>query len=171
MNNEYKQEMNRVIETFRLPRYQEIPNVGLYLEQTSKYIGDYLAPLKDMSITASMVSNYVKKKLVRNPVHKQYDREQIAALFFIAVAKSVLSLDNIRMMLDLQKAFYDPQKAYDYFCEEFETALRHVFGLEPQLSEVNTGHAEEKIMLRKMIVTVAHKVCLDEYFERMKQAD
>ena len=28
---------------FRLPRYNEIPNVGLYLEQTGKYLADYLA--------------------------------------------------------------------------------------------------------------------------------
>ena len=45
---------------YRMPRYKEIPNVGLYLEQTVKYINECLAPI-EISITPSMLSNYVKK--------------------------------------------------------------------------------------------------------------
>ena len=80
------------VQQFRLPRYQELPDVGLYLEQTTKYLNSFLAPLGCLEITSSMISNYVKKGLIANPVKKQYGREQIAYLFFIAVAKSVLSL-------------------------------------------------------------------------------
>ena len=95
MKRETKQKIAASVADFRLPRYQEIPNMGLYLEQTSKYISEYLAPLGDYGLTNSMISNYVKKGLVANPVKKQYDREQIAYLFFIAVAKNVLSLDAL----------------------------------------------------------------------------
>ena len=63
------------IKDFCLPAYNEIPDVGLYLEQTVKYINGYFAPFPDMELTASMVSNYVKKGLVSNPVKKQYSRE------------------------------------------------------------------------------------------------
>ena len=76
---------------FSLPRYEEIPDIGLYLDQTAKYINSYLEPLGEMSITPSMISNYVKHGLVENPIKKQYGQEQIAYLFFIAIAKSVLS--------------------------------------------------------------------------------
>ena len=38
---------------FRLPRYEEIPNVGLYLEQTTKYIAEYLNPIQEGALTAS----------------------------------------------------------------------------------------------------------------------
>ena len=72
------------LESFRMPRYREIPDVGLYLDQTVKYINRYVAPLGCVEITASMVSNYVKKGYIRNPVHKQYDAKQIVQLFFIA---------------------------------------------------------------------------------------
>lgn len=65
----------------RLSRYQEIPTVGLYLEQTTKYISQYLDPLEENCITSSMIANYVKKGLIANPVKKQYGREQIAYLF------------------------------------------------------------------------------------------
>jgi hypothetical protein len=39
-----------------LPTYDQIPNVGLYLEQVTKYISDHLAPLEDIQLTGSMIS-------------------------------------------------------------------------------------------------------------------
>ena len=57
-------------EKFRLPRYNEIPNVGLYLDQVTKYIDDYLSPIAP-SLTSSMISNYVKKKIIENPIKKK----------------------------------------------------------------------------------------------------
>ena len=93
MEQRLKAEIAGTIRTLRLPYYQEIPDVGLFLDQTAKYISQYLAPLQENALTGSMISNYVKKGLIANPVRKQYDREQIAYLFFIAVAKSVLTLE------------------------------------------------------------------------------
>lgn len=52
---------------YRMPRYKEIPNVGLYLEQTVKYINECLAPI-EISITPSMLSNYVKKGYIDRPI-------------------------------------------------------------------------------------------------------
>ena len=103
------------IDTFRLPTYQEIPDVGLYLEQTAKYISDCLAPVQDLPVTGSMISNYVKKGLIAKPVRKQYSREQIAQLMFIAVAKMVLSMDDVHLMLTIQRQTYPSLVAYVYF--------------------------------------------------------
>lgn len=74
--------MSTGINEFHMPRYQELPDVGLYLEQTTKYINGYLEPLGCMEITSSMISNYVKKGYVASPIRKQYYREQIAQLFY-----------------------------------------------------------------------------------------
>ena len=76
------------IENFRLPKYSEIPDVGLFLEQTTKYISQCLAPLGCVSLTSSMISNYVKMHLIESPVKRQYSREQIAYLIVIAIAKT-----------------------------------------------------------------------------------
>ena len=114
MKQETKNRISASVADFHLPRYNEIPNVGLYLEQTSKYISEYLAPMGEYGLTNSMISNYVKKGLVANPVKKQYDREQIVYLFFIAVAKTVLSLDALTGFIDLQKRNYSLEKAYDF---------------------------------------------------------
>lgn len=168
MTREMKDRMAAAVKDFRLPRYSEIPNVGLYLEQVTKYIGDYVAPLEDVSITGSMISNYVKRGLVSNPVKKQYFREQIAYLMYIAVAKNVLSLDNICTLLQMQRRTYDQQVAYDYFCEEFENVVFYVFGLKDALDTVGTEATDEKIMLRNTIITVAHKTYLDMCFHAIR---
>lgn len=170
MTQEKKDAMAAAVKGFRLPRYNEIPNVGLYLEQVTKYICDCLAPLGDVTITGSMISNYVKRGLVENPVKKQYYRGQIACLIYIAAAKNVLSLDNISLLFALQQKTYDRQVAYDYFCEEFENLLFYVFGLKSAPDTVGTEATDEKLMLRNTIITVAHKIYLDMCF-RVIQAE
>ena len=169
MKKETKEQMAESIRDVRLPRYEEIPNVGLYLEQVTKYIEEYLAPIENLTITASMISNYVKKGLVANPVKKQYNREQIAYLIFIAAAKSVLSLDDISLFLEMQKQTYATKKAYDYFCMEFENVIQYIFGLKDSLEHVGIEQSDEKIMLRNTIITVAHKIYLEKCFQAIRK--
>lgn len=180
MNEHIQSKMADPTRDFHLPRYQEIPDVGLYLEQTAKYIDSYLSPLEDISITGSMISNYVKKKIINNPVKKQYGRDQIASLIFIAIAKSVLSLDNIHMMFEIQRQTYDNATAYNYFCSEFELILHHVFESDQADAKTGATHnvkkehgtfSNEKTMLRNMIITVAHKIYLDRYFSLLRDED
>lgn len=152
------------IDAFRLPAYPEIPDVGLYLEQTAKYISDCLAPVLDTPVTGSMISNYVKKGLIAKPMRKQYSREQIAQLMFIAVAKSVLSMDDVHLMLTVQRQTYPSQKAYEYFRTEFKYVLDCVFSRESELRALDAGATDQKVMLRNTIITLAHKIYLDKLF-------
>ena len=50
MDTEMKRHLADSIREFHLPRYDQIPDVGLYLEQTTKYINGYLAPLGCMEL-------------------------------------------------------------------------------------------------------------------------
>lgn len=168
MEQTIKQEISASIAEFKLPKYGEIPNVGLFLEQTAKYISEFLAPL-GITITGSMISNYVKKKIIANPIKKQYDREQIAYLIFIAIAKSVLSLEDIQLLIKLQKDSYESKVAYKYFCTELENVLFYVFGLKDTLDEVGISKTDEKIILRNTIITIAHKVYLDKCFLHLNE--
>ena len=124
------------ISTFRMPRWREIPDVGLYLDQTIKYINRHLAPLGCMEITSSMVSNYVKQRIISRPVRKLYYREQIAALIFIALSKTVLSLEDTTKFLTMQRSFYPADTAYNYFCLYFEKTLKKKFTADDDPSSV-----------------------------------
>ena len=165
MKNTTKQQVKEAIRNFRLPRYYEIPNVGLYLEQTAKYISEYLEPLGDYTLTNSMISNYVKKGLVESPVKKQYNREQIAYLFFIAVAKSVLSLDALTGFIALQKRTYPLEIAYDFFCRQMEGSLRFTCELTDTIELGETDSTDEKQLLFSCIIAVTQKIYLEKCLE------
>ncbi len=169
MKLETKQQISLSVQDFRLPRYQQIPNVGLYLEQVSKYICEFLSPLGENALTVSMISNYVKKGLISNPVKKQYSRDQIAYLLFIALAKNVLSLDALARFVRLQKQTYSLEKAYDYFCDEFENLLFFSFELKDTIDSTDDILSDEKRLLYTCIVAVVQKVYLEKCLQAIAE--
>ena len=166
MTQKMKEEIANSIRNFRLPRYEEIPDVGLYLEQTAKYINGFLEPLPESALTASMISNYVKKRLIASPVRKQYSREQIAYLIFIALAKNILSLDALANMVHLQQRTYDLPRAYEYFRQEFEGLLRFSFELTDTLETHGEDQTDESRLFHTCIASLTQKL----YLERCLQA-
>ena len=166
-----KQKIADSLRSFRLPRYQEIPDTGLYLEQTAKYISSFLSPLEEGGLTPSMISNYVKKDLVDNPVKKRYGREQIAYLIFIALTKNVLSLDGLINFIALQKRTYSLQKAYDYFCQQFESILLFTAEVRDTLDIVGEDSTDEKRLLFSCIVAVTQKIYLERCLEAISQEE
>ena len=171
MNTQTKQRIAASIQNFRLPRYEEIPTVGLYLEQVTKYIGEFLEPIQEGALTASMISNYVKKHLIESPVKKQYSRDQIAYLIFIAVAKNVLSLDALINFIHLQQRTYTTQRAYDYFCQQFESLLRFTFELSDTVNMDFDDAGDEKRLLYSCIVAVAQKLYLEKSLEAIAKEE
>ncbi|MBR6571142.1 MAG: DUF1836 domain-containing protein [Clostridia bacterium] len=171
MDWEIKEQLSTSITGLHLPRYHEIPNVGLYLEQTVKYINECLAPLTEEAITSSMVSNYVKRDLVDNPHKKQYSREQVAYLIFIALVKTVLSMDDIRLLISIQKDSYSSEVAYDYFCSELENVLAYIFGQKLELDNIGSDNTDEKVMLRNVIITAALKIYLGKLFSGLQKKE
>ena len=155
-----KENAEMVLAEFILPEYRDIPDVGLYLDQTSKYINECLSVIPGCSITNSMISNYVKHKLIANPVKKQYGRDQIAYLIFIALTKCVLSLEDVAGLFDIQKRTSTCEEAYECFAGFFEEDLQRMSqGKEiPPLKEKN----KEKALLKTLITTVVQHIYLNE---------
>ncbi len=160
MNLEMNRDTLEVIQQFHLPTFKEIPDVGLYLDQTSKIINQYLESIPDCAITNSMISNYVKHKLIANPVKKQYYREHIAYLIFIALTKSAVSLDSFGLLFQMQKEYGSVERAYNYFVREFEGQLAKEFGFAS--GETTEVYDKQKQLLSSIIKVVVSKIYLDE---------
>ncbi len=154
------------VSSFRLPRYNEIPDVGLYLEQTTKYINGFLMPI-GFEITGSMIRNYVKMGLIKNPEHKQYYANHIAHLIAISIIKNVVSLDNISVLFSKQKGVYPDEVAYDYFCMELENMLFFQFGIKDNVDKVGVSVSNEKKMLRSAIIAISHITYLNSCFSEI----
>lgn len=151
---------------FKLPKYKEIPDVGLYLEQTVKYINQCIEPLH-LSITASMLSNYVKQGYVSRPEKKQYSADQIAHLIFISIVKQTLSMQNINSLFELQEKTYSAEIAYDYFCKELEKSLRYIFAGKNYDID-NKDMTFGKKTLTSVVIAISHIIYLDFCFEEIK---
>ena len=157
------------IEAFRMPRYREIPAIGLYLEQAARYVNTFLSPLGIQELTPSMISNYVKHGYIANPVRKQYGADQLASLMMIAVAKNVVSMDNVQTLKQLQPESLTLAEIYDDFCSQMEAELRAAFGCAGEA--VPAAREDEGWQLmHSVIVAAAHVIRLINRFEEARDS-
>lgn len=161
MDEEKKVRLAETIRTFHIPRLREIPDVGLYLEQVTRYVNQSFAGCGIGPVTASMVSNYAKQHIIPRPEKKVYSAETIAYLMFVACVKSVATMEDIRALIGIQRATYALPTAYDYFCAEFENLLQYVFGLREHPATVGGKETDEKRLLRAALLAVTHKLYFD----------
>ena len=169
MNNETKRRVAACAAGFALPRYRDLPAVGLYLDQTVQYVNACFRTFCGVELTPSMVSNYVKKGILSHPVKKKYTRDQIASLLYIVVSKTVLSMENIETLFKMQRSYCSAGAAYDTFCEELERCLPFVFGCTRALPDPDPDAADEKLLLRSTILAAANKMYLDCCFDALRQ--
>lgn len=155
---------------YTLPRFRELPQIEIYLDQLITILQQILSPLfaADMQpcITASMINNYTKQGVISRPVKKKYTREHIAYLVFIAASKQVLSIDGIRRLIQIQLSSYPIETAYDYFCTELENALHAVFNGEEPPMDSASAQTQQTRLLRADVSAIAHKIYLSKYLEQ-----
>ena len=88
--------MTNKFQDFHMPRYDEIPDIDLYMDQLLAYIEKILAPLfehtNEKILTTSMVNNYVKQGVLPPTVKKRYSREHVIILIEICLAKQIYSI-------------------------------------------------------------------------------
>lgn len=164
MKEEYRRQLAEYVAEFHLPRYRELPDIGLHLEQVTRYASRYVPS----QLTGSMVSNYVKQKLIPGPVKKSYYQESIAYLIFLSYIKAVMPLEDIRLMMEVQKSSYELQVAYDYFCDELENLLQYVCGLRETPAVVGSTRSQEKELLRTALLSITYKIYLDQYLSLIR---
>lgn len=159
------------VSAFHLPKYAELPNMGLYLEQVTTYLNQLFAPLGCVELTGSMIRNYVKKGLIANPVQKRYYADHIAHLIAVALLKNVLSLENIQTLFVRQQQIYTVQIAYDYLCLELENMLFFMFEVKDTVDEIGSSSSTEKQMLRSAIIALCNIIYLNACFRQLPDPD
>ncbi len=157
------------MQTFQLPRYRQLPEIDIYLDQLITILQQILHPLfgreTETCITSSMINNYAKQGLIRHPVRKKYGRDHIAYLIFIAACKQVMSIGSIQKMIQIQLNTYPLDTAYDYFCTEFEHTLHAIFSNEELPPDSSSVQTQETKLMRAAISAIAHKIYLSKYLD------
>ena len=117
--------VSRQLLEHHLPTWDELPDFELYMDQvlslTARYL-DGLPNLADSKLTASMINNYVKVKLIPAPQGKRYSRRHIAYLLLICLLKPVLPIAAIQLIFSTVQGGGDEKAFYDRFCELYRQA-------------------------------------------------
>ena len=116
------EELQKTLEeivSFDLPKYKELPTVELYMEQVLKYINGVLSSVSregEKQLTSFMVNNYVKAKMIDEPVKKKYSQEQIGYLIAICMMKPTVSMADLALLLELtQGVSSEKKRLYEFW--------------------------------------------------------
>lgn len=121
---------DRYLNRYRLPAWEEIPDIGLYMEQVitllRRYL-DYLPPeLKDEeAITAAAVNNYVRNRVMPGPVKKRYYRIHLAYLIMICTLKQGISLSLVQRLLPAELTEEQLRPIYSEYVERHSLTARY----------------------------------------------
>ena len=149
LKSDYVQE----ILEFHCPRYNELPGLDLYMDQVLSVIEEVMKPFhpEEKAMTSSMVNNY-----------KKYARKPIAYLLLVCILKRIFSISDICRLITIQIETYPLEKAYDFFCEELERALKVAFWGE---NTVAVDVCDEAALVRSAALCFAQKVRVQKYLE------
>lgn len=149
------------IENYHLPRWNELPNIDLYMDQVLNYIEDCLSKYIKLDkgeklITKTMINNYVKQEIIESPTNKKYNKLHLAKLFVICILKEVYSINDIKNLIELALETSPANKAYDQFCDVLEESLLSTFNGTEYSSEKKLTN--EQYILKNVVQSFVNKL-------------
>ena len=150
----------RYLNRFRLPAWEEIPDIGLYMEQVFTLLREYLDYLppelkEEEAVTAAAINNYVRTRVMPGPQKKRYYRVHLAYLIMICTLKQGLSISLVQKLLPVGLPPEEVRRIYSryaerhrvtaqYFTQQVYAAAALFLDLEPE-SALTTDRVEELI--------------------------
>lgn len=154
---------------FHIPRWNELPNIDLYLDQVVTLLEDYLKPLIPMNdkkdekvITKTMINNYVKHGVLKPPINKKYNKTHIARLIVICILKQVYSINDINLLIKLALDTSGIEVSYDKFCIIMEKCIDSVFNKNDFVYDEEM--TEERYILKNVVQSVTNKLYIEKTF-------
>ncbi len=125
--------------------WEELPDIPLYMDQVVSYLSRQLISFQEGdSLTSAMINNYIKDGLLARANGKKYDQEHLAYLTAISATKRVLSVREMRVLVNVGQEGRDTKRLYDFFCETLDAALTEAA---ERLDENTTDHDLPKLVL------------------------
>ena len=115
-------ELEILIRNHKLPSWEQIPDIGLYMDQVilliNEYLEIYIKNVNDSKIiTPSIINNYVKMGIIPPPVKKKYFRVHLAYLLIVCSLKQSLSISTITKIIPVNINNDEVEKIYSAFSE------------------------------------------------------
>ena len=129
----------------RLPRWNDLPEIGLYMDQVLTLMSKYIRVFSqgEANLTPSMINP--------PPVKKKYSRVHISHLLIICAMKSVLPIQVIGAMIDHLLKSRTEEELLDFFSEQYELTFHRL--VEILRSSIESQTADDGGIGRMLITT------------------
>lgn len=145
---------------YRVPEYENFPEIDLYMDQVLTYIDKYMPSYLDQNnkLTASMINNYVKDKVIDAPISKKYDKQSLASLIIIANLKRVLPINDIKVILT------DQNETIESLYNAYEKTLNDVtFQMATDAKSIIESTDEQRQDLKMLALRLALDASIKSY--------
>lgn len=118
-------ELKSRMEQERPARWEELPDLALYMDQIVSYMPRQLIHFdQGETLTSAMVNNYIKDGLVPRADGKRYGPVHLGYLTAVCALKKVLPVRDIGVLVSAgQQTDKDNETLYNYFCAALDRAL------------------------------------------------
>lgn len=160
-NNDILNILNDILNIQNITQ-DKIPNIDLYTDQVTTFIEESLKDFKrndeQKIITKTMINNYTKDKILPPSTKKKYNKEHILFLILIYNLKSILCINDIRLLLKDEQQ--NINTIYDKFLNYQTTTNQNILNsTNALLQNINT---EDKTDL------IAFLICLIDETNKRK---
>lgn len=117
----------------KLPKYEELPSLELYMDQVIVLMEEYLAAFvinpEDKIITPAMINNYVKHGILPAPIKKKYNRIHLVYLIIISLMKPVISINLIKDMIEAQLKEFKIEELLNVFTDKYLKHFEEIYSV------------------------------------------
>jgi hypothetical protein len=107
------------LNNFSFKSFEQLPDLELYMDQVVTFLEKQLYIFQtstlDKQITPSMINNYVKGEVLPAPKSKKYSKEHLALIEEICTLKQVLSIAEVKQILDKSYSVENKTDAFNHF--------------------------------------------------------
>ena len=139
------QELKRRLAEERPAKWEELPDIPLYMDQVVGYLARQMVTFdQGDDLTPAMINNYVKDGLLERANGKKYGEEHLAYLIAISALKKVLSVREMKALTAIGRERRDSQRQYEYFWRYLDETMGETADrIDPEMD----GRALSKLVL------------------------
>lgn len=180
MNIDIEKLLEKILNDTDLIQVEDIPNIDLYMDQVTTFMDKRLHGTRrfddDKALTKTMINNYAKNDLLPSPEKKKYSKEHIMLLTFIYYYKNVLSISDIKKLLQpITDNYYqtegdvDLQSIYleiESFIENIGQAVSEDVAAKKQVANNSFADVSGKDGQYLRLFSLVSMLCFDIYMKK-----
>ncbi len=155
-------ELIRLLEDNEYSRYEDFPDIELYMDQLLKYLSRETVSLrKEDKLTSAMVNNYIREGLLPRAKGKRYSAEHLSYLMIIARLKQVLSVKDIRALINKEEQKDNVKTFYDDYMNSLNNQTNKLINNIKQMGQAPLGKMALELAIRSYINKIACEYLID----------